>query len=331
VDLPDTFAPTPFEQTSAWFETNTFRAGQFDARTLARIKGQTRISVLIPAKNEQATVGHIVNTVRAELIDEIALVNEIIVIDSHSDDQTASVASAAGATVFHVDDILPSVGSRPGKGEAMWKALAVMSGDIGLYLDADVSQFSADFVVGLLGPLLHDPELVFTKAFYDRPWVATAAEDGGPSRSTGGGRVTELVARPLIGAYAPLLAGFVQPLAGECAFRADALRAIPFVSDYGVDIGLMIDVLARHGLQAMAQVDLGVRLHRHQNLAALSAMTDHVQSAFDLRVGDAAGAATRQGTVFVRDGERMRMTQRTTHTSLRPPMAEILRQAHAIT
>ncbi len=304
-----------------WFDTRTFRVAQFDAATLAAAKAGRRVSVLIPARDEEATVGDIVTTLRAELVDRVALVDEIIVVDSHSTDATAEVARAAGATVVHVDEIVPQVGSRTGKGEAMWKALAVMSGDIGIYLDADVQEFTADFVVGLLGPLLTDETIVFVKAFYDRPWAT------GTSRSSGGGRVTELVARPLILDRTPLLSGFVQPLAGECAFRVEALRSVPFVSDYGVDIGLMIDVLRDHGLDAMAQVDLGLRLHRHQDLAALSAMTQHVRAAFDLRVApDGRDEVVSTATIFRREGSEMRLVERTTTTVQRPPMNDVLRR-----
>jgi glucosyl-3-phosphoglycerate synthase len=304
---------------AGWFDTHTYRAQQFDPATLAAAKGQQRVSVLIPARDEEATVGAIVSTLRTELVERVPLVDEIIVVDSHSTDATADAARSAGATVFHVDEIVPQVGSRTGKGEAMWKALAVMTGDLGVYLDADVQGFTADFVVGLLGPLLTDDGLVFVKAFYDRPWSA------GTARSSGGGRVTELVARPLILERTPLLSGFVQPLAGECAFRAETLRAVPFVSDYGVDIGLMIDVLRDHGLSAMAQVDLGLRLHRHQDLAALSAMTQHVRAAFDLR-GEPGGTdeVTSTATLFRREGEQMQLVERTTTTVQRPPMDDVL-------
>ncbi|UUP14725.1 glucosyl-3-phosphoglycerate synthase [Aeromicrobium wangtongii] len=304
---------------STWFDTHTYRADQFDAATLVAAKGGRGISVLIPAKDEAATIGPIVTTLRTELMQQCALVDEIIVIDSHSADDTAAIARDAGAQVFHVDDLLPELGGRPGKGEAMWKALAVMSGDIGVYLDADVEDFTADFVTGLVGPLLLEEDLAFVKAFYDRPWSS------GPPRSSGGGRVTELVARPLILERAPRLAGFVQPLAGECAFRADVLRSIPFVSHYGVDIGLMIDVERREGLAAMAQVDLGLRRHRHQDLAALSAMTQHVRAAFDLRAEpDGPGVVESTAVVFARVGSRMQMSERTVTTAERPPMRDVL-------
>jgi len=301
-----------------WFATHTHRVDQFDAAELVAAKHGRRVSVLVPARDEAATVGAIVTTLRTQLVERLPLVDEIIVIDSHSTDGTADIARAAGAKVFHVDEVLPHLGGRPGKGEAMWKALAVMSGDIGLYLDADVTEFTADFVTGLLGPLLVDDDLVFVKAFYDRPWASGAA------RSSGGGRVTELVARPLILERVPQLSGFVQPLAGECAFRVEALRSIPFVSDYGVDIGLMIDIERGHGLTAMAQVDLGLRRHRHQDLVALSAMTQHVRAAFDLRV-DPDGPTLVESTavVFARDGGAMHMTERTTTTVLRPPLDDV--------
>jgi glucosyl-3-phosphoglycerate synthase len=302
-----------------WFDTHTYRVDQLDRAALVAAKGATRVSVLIPARNEADTVGAIVTTLRTELMDDVRLVDEIIVIDSHSTDGTADVARDAGATVFHVDDVVPHAGTRPGKGEALWKSLAVLSGDIGIYLDADVQDFTADFVVGLLGPLLLEDELVFVKAFYDRPWSS------GPPRSSGGGRVTELVARPLILERVPLLSGFVQPLAGECAFRVSAVIDLPYVSDYGVDIGLMIDVVRRHGLAAMAQVDLGLRRHRHQDLAALSAMAAHVQAAFDLRVDPGlAQEVERTAVTFRRDGDDMRLSERTTTTIVRPPMSEVL-------
>jgi glucosyl-3-phosphoglycerate synthase len=307
-----------------WFDRRTYTVADFDAASLVAAKGDRRVSVLIPARDEEATVGAIVATLRAELVERVALVDEIVVIDSHSSDATADVARAAGATVFHVDDVVPEVGGRVGKGEAMWKALAVMTGDVGLYLDADVQEFTADFVVGLLGPLLTDDSVVFVKAFYDRPWAS------GTARSSGGGRVTELVARPLILERAPLLAGFVQPLAGECAFRVEALRSVPFVSDYGVDVGLMIDVLRDHGLAAMAQVDLGLRLHRHQDLAALSAMTQHVRAAFDLRVEPSERTeVSSTATLFRREGTAMRLVERTTTTVQRPPMDDVLGSAAA--
>jgi glucosyl-3-phosphoglycerate synthase len=310
--LPDT-------DVKRWFGTHTYRAGQFDPASLAVAKGDRQVSVLIPAKDEAATVGAIVTTLRTELIDRLSLVDEVIVVDSHSTDSTADIARTAGAKVFHVDEILPHLGSRPGKGEAMWKALAVMTGDIGVYLDADVQEFTADFVIGLLGPLLLDDDLVFVKAFYDRPWSS------GPERSSGGGRVTELVARPLILDRAPQLSGFVQPLAGECAFRADVLRSIPFVSSYGVEIGLMIDVERAHGLSSMAQVDLGLRRHRHQDLVALSAMTQHVRAAFDLRAApDGPDVIESTAVVFARDGVTMGMSERTTTTVVRPAMDDIL-------
>ncbi|MET1038629.1 MAG: glucosyl-3-phosphoglycerate synthase [Aeromicrobium sp.] len=310
-------------EAARWFATHTYRAGQLDRAALVAAKGGTRVSVLIPARDEADTVGAIVATLRTELMDGVPLVDEIIVIDSHSTDGTAQVAREAGATVFHVDEIVPAAGTRAGKGEAMWKALAVMSGDVGIYLDADVQEFSADFVIGLLGPLLLQDELVFVKAFYDRPWSS------GPARSSGGGRVTELVARPLILDRVPLLSGFVQPLAGECAFRVEAVLDVPFVSDYGVDIGLMIDVVRNHGLAAMAQVDLGLRRHRHQDLVALSAMTQHVQAAVELRAEPGpAREVQNTAVVFRREGDDMQMSERTTTTVVRPPMREVLARLH---
>lgn len=304
-----------------WFASHTHKSASFPAETLVEHKGDLRVSVILPAKNEAETIGGIITSIRTSLVEALPLVDEIIVIDSHSSDDTTRIAIEAGAAVFHVDDILPALGSNPGKGEAMWKALAVMNGDIGIYLDADVLDFSPDFVTGLLGPMLMDNQLVFVKGFYDRPWNSPGA-----GQPTGGGRVTELVARPLILNRAPLLAGFVQPLAGECAFRFDALSAVPFVSGYGVDIGLMIDVADTHGLSAMAQVDLGVRKHSHQDLAALSAMAQHIHAAFELRCADSTVDSVSGNVVgFTRNTDAaMTMQARTEVTSQRPPMRDVL-------
>jgi glucosyl-3-phosphoglycerate synthase len=307
-------------EVAGWFATHTFDGTRFDAATLAEAKGSRSISVLIPAKDEADTVGAIIRTIRADLMHQVDLVDEVIVIDSHSTDGTAEAAEAAGATVFHVDDLLPQVGSRTGKGEAMWKALAVMGGDIGVYVDGDIEDFAADFVVGLVGPLLLDPELAFVKGFYDRPWTS-----GPAAQPAGGGRVTELVARRLVLDRVPLLAGFVQPLAGEYAFQRDAFMAVPYVSDYGVDIGLMVDVLRDRGLAAMAQVDLGSRIHRHQGLAALTVMAQQVHAAFDLRLApESIDTVASPSVSFARDSSgEMRLVPSTTTTSQRPPMRDI--------
>jgi glucosyl-3-phosphoglycerate synthase len=191
----------------------------------------------------------------------VGLVDEVLVVDDHSTDRTADVAAAAGAKVVAAEEVLPEYGEGHGKGEAMWKSLFVARGDLVVWCDADVRSFAPGYVSGLVGPLLEDPQVQFVKGFYERPLGA-----GGD----GGGRVTELLARPALALLFPDLAGVVQPLAGEYAGRRSALEQLPFVQGYGVDIGLLIDVARRFGPDAIAQVDLGVRLHRNRPLDELS-------------------------------------------------------------
>ena len=239
----------------------TFRTGEFDPARLVEAKGGQKISVCLPARDEQDTVGPIVKTIRTALMEVVPLVDEILVVDDHSSDDTAAVAAEAGAKVLSAHEILPDYGVGHGKGEALWKSLYAAQGDIIVWCDADVRDFDPAFVVGLIGPLLVRPDLVFVKGFYERP-----VEAGGDR----GGRVTELVARPIVSLLFPHLAPIIQPLAGEYAGRREALEQLPFVEGYGVDLGLLIDVAARFGLDAMAQVDLGTRIHRNRPLDELS-------------------------------------------------------------
>jgi glucosyl-3-phosphoglycerate synthase len=249
----------------AWFTRRTSVAGDWAVPRLvaAKARGRHRVSVVLPALDEEPTVGDIVDGIVA-LRDRTGLVDEIVVVDSGSVDDTAKVAADAGATVYHRDDILPHLGSYPGKGEVLWKALAATSGDLVMYVDADLTDFGEHYITGLLGPLLCDPTVLMVKAFYDRPLLDVSA--------AGGGRVTELMARPLLNALFPDLAGVVQPLAGEYAARRDLLEALPFAAGYGVETGLLIDAYRAYGLDAIAQVDLGGRTHGHQDTAALGRM-----------------------------------------------------------
>jgi glucosyl-3-phosphoglycerate synthase len=248
---------------AAWFRWRTSAAADWPVERLVAAKGDTVVSVVLPALDEEPTVGEIVARLR-DLAAETGLVDEIVVVDSGSVDRTAKVATRAGAIVHHRDDILPSGGSRPGKGEVLWKALAVTRGDILVYVDADLTDFRPHFVTGLLGPLLTDGTVELVKAFYDRPLLDVSA--------AGGGRVTELAARPLLNAYFPELAGVVQPLAGEYAARRSLLEALPFAAGYGVETGILVDTLSTRGLDVVAQVDLGERTHGHQDTAALGRM-----------------------------------------------------------
>ena len=242
----------------------------FDAGDLARGKTAS-VSIVIPARNEAPTVGQIV----ARVI-EHPLVDEVVVVDDHSGDGTADVAAAAGASVVRSAEVLTEHGEGPGKGQALWKGVACSNGDLVAFLDADVRDFSPHFVTGLVGPFLTDDRIGFVKAFYERPG------DGHPR---GGGRVTELVARPMLHLLFPDLACVVQPLAGEFAARRDVFRALPFVEGYGVDIALLIDATALLGAAGTAQVDLGVRVHRNRPLEDLGPMATVVLMTMLRRAG----------------------------------------------
>ena len=239
-----------------------FSHHDFDARRLAAQKDMAGLtaSLCIPARDEAATIGRIVETARRRLMESVPLLDEILVVDDHSTDGTAEVASAAGAKVVHSADVLPGAGPGSGKGDAIWKSLSASSGDLVAWVDGDITDFGPRFVTGLLGPLVAHPSVQFVKGFYRRPGGGRA----------GGGRVTELMARPVIARLFPALAGIVQPLAGEYAGRRDVLEALPIVCGWGVDLALLVDVVADHGLPALAQVDLGTRRHRHRPLDELS-------------------------------------------------------------
>ncbi len=244
-----------------------FAAGEFTAADLVEQKGATTVSVCLPARNEEATVGAIVEVVRNELMDKLGLVDEVIVMDDHSTDRTAAVAKDAGATVVACSDVLDHLGNQPGKGEALWKSLYVSTGDIVVWCDSDVANFGSHFISGLLGPLLIDNAIGYCKGFYHRPVGAD---------QRGGGRTTELVARPLIALLFPELVDIIQPLAGEYAGRREILERVPFVQGYGVEMGLLIDVCRLAGYDAIAQVDLGTRVHRNRPLHELSSQATEV-------------------------------------------------------
>jgi len=285
----------------------TFHHAEFTAEHLLAAKDGRVVSVCLPARNEQATVGAIVEILRRELVDRVALVDEIIVIDDHSTDRTADLATAAGAKVSQAEALLPEYGDGHGKGEAMWKSLFVSEGDLVVWCDADVRNFGPEYVVGLLGPLLTRSDIAFVKGFYERP-----LGEGG----NGGGRVTELVARPVIAVLFPELAPIVQPLAGEYAGRRDVLEQLAFVQGYGVDLGLLIDVCERYGAAAIAQVDLGTRIHRNRPLDELSPQAMSVlQTALRRAHPDLVSAAA----ILARPGLEPMIIDVTE----RPPLAEV--------
>jgi glucosyl-3-phosphoglycerate synthase len=307
-----------------WFRERTYSAAAFPLPELLAAKHGQRVSVVLPARDEAGTVGAIVRTVLAELVAP-GLVDEVVVVDSHSSDATAAVAAEAGATVVAQREVLPEYGDRPGKGEALWKSLAVTSGDLVVFLDADLVGFDAAYVRGLLGPLLTDSGVDFVKGMYERPLAA-----GNDVSPTGGGRVTELVARPLLNAFWPDLAGVVQPLGGEYAGRREVLERVPFVSGYGVEIGLLIDLLDAVGLDRLAQVDLGRRVHRHQGEEALGRMAHQIQlAAFRRleRVGRLAGPAPDPSLVqFGRVDGRFARREEQVDVFERPPFEGLARR-----
>jgi glucosyl-3-phosphoglycerate synthase len=285
----------------------------------AKQQAGTRISVVIPARNEQRTVGRVVAVLRQALITELPLVDEIVVMDSDSTDATGTVAARAGATVHRAKDVAPELGTFPGKGEALWKSLLVTGGDLLVFVDADLTRWGPHFVTGLLGPLLADPGVRLVKGFYER----VRTEDDG-STSTEGGRVTELVARPLLSLWWPELAGVVQPLAGEWAARRSLMESLSIPVGYGVELSTLLDTAARYGLDALAQVDLGSRAHKHQADHDLAVMAAELLVVAEARRDRPAPppetAALRQ---FVRENGAARPRFRPIPTRERPPLVTV--------
>ncbi|MFF7715474.1 glucosyl-3-phosphoglycerate synthase [Streptomyces sp. NPDC007988] len=306
------------EEVERWLARRSWSVADRPLDRLLSAKQDTTVSVVLPALNEEATVGEIVTVIRRELMtDVVPLVDELVVVDSGSTDRTAEVAARAGARVVHRDAILPRVPAVPGKGEVLWRSLLVTDGDIVCFVDADLKEFSADFVSGIVGPLLTDPEVQFVKAMYDRPLGDTPGQ---------GGRVTELVARPLLNLHWPQLAGFVQPLGGEYAARRSLLERLPFPVGYGVELGLLVDALHTVGLDALAQVDVGVRLHRHQDGQALGRMAAAIYRTAQLRLS--RGHLVRPAlTQFERGEDGFVPRTHAVDTEERPPMADIAEYA----
>jgi glucosyl-3-phosphoglycerate synthase len=251
----------------AWRKARSFHHSRYTA-DLLRSRTQ-RISVCLPARNCAATVGAIVELLVA--LRERDVIDEVVVIDGQSEDDTVAVAAGAGATVYRESELMREAGPVLGKGDAMWRALSVLKGDLVCYLDADLAQFSEHYVFGLLGPLIELDEVEFVKAFYRRPFRV-----GELSVPDGGGRVNHLLARPALAIFYPELAGVDQPLAGEVAARRSLLERIPFTTGYGVEIAMLLDTYAQIGLDGMAQVDLDLHHNAHQPLLALSPMAYEV-------------------------------------------------------
>ncbi|MFF5923006.1 glucosyl-3-phosphoglycerate synthase [Streptomyces flavochromogenes] len=306
------------EEVERWLDRRSWSVADRPLERILAAKRNTKVSVVLPALNEEATVGDIVAVIRRELMTEaVPLVDELLVIDSGSTDRTAEVAAAAGARVVARDAILPRIPAVPGKGEVLWRSLMVTTGDVVCFIDADLRDFSADFVSGIVGPLLTDPDVDFVKAMYDRPFGDTPGQ---------GGRVTELVARPLLNLHWPQLAGFVQPLGGEYAARRSLLERLPFPVGYGVELGLLVDALHTVGLDALAQVDVGVRKHRHQDGQALGRMAAAIYRTAQLRLS--RGHLVRPRLTQFERGERgFEPRTYAVDTEERPPMADIVEYA----
>ena len=247
----------------------THRWDDWSLAELLEAKGEHRVSLVVPARNEEGTVGEVVARTREALMETVALVDELVVIDSDSTDTTFAVATDAGAAVHRSKEIRPDLGSHPGKGEAMWKSLFVTTGDLIVFMDADLLDWDTHFVPGLLGPLLTNAQTSLVKGFYERPGA-----DG-----LQGGRVTELVARPWLALRHPDLAALVQPLAGEWAVRRSLFESLSVPTGYAVELAALVDTARLHGVEAIAQVDLGLRSHSQQPLLDLGAMATQILAA----------------------------------------------------
>jgi glucosyl-3-phosphoglycerate synthase len=312
-----------------WFASRSFHHSQFsDVTGLARRKRElgVSVSVVLPCREVAATIPAVAAEIEA-VNDQARLVDQAIAIDAGSRDGTADAARRAGLEVYDENELMVSFGPTAGKGDAMWRALAVATGDVVVYLDADSANFTRHFVYGLLGPLLTDTRVRFAKATYHRPFRAP-----GGAIVDEAGRVTELAAKPLLALFHPELSGFGQPLAGELAAARTVLESIPFRTGYGVEVAMLIDVLKCAGLDAMAQVDLGTRVNRSQPLLALAPMAYEVLLAVVARlerdgrmatgheIASPAGLATYLRAVHEPAG--VRLERRRMELVERPPMAQ---------
>jgi glucosyl-3-phosphoglycerate synthase len=281
----------------------TFDHSEFEPSALLACKRES-VTVCLPTRETAATIGRVVAEIDA--LRDLGLVDQLIVVDADSADGTAATAHAAGAEVFSEDELMADHGPARGKGDAMWRALSVATGEIVVYLDGDVHDFGSHYVTGLLGPLLTSSKVEFAKGFYRRPLTIDSVEI-----EDGGGRVTELTAKPLLELLAPDLAAFRQPLAGEVAARRPLLEAIPYATGYGVEIAMLVDVWRARGLDRMAQVGLGSKRNAHQSLAQLGGMAREVIEALFAHAGEDIALS-------LPPSARRRL-------ETRPPMAELTR------
>jgi glucosyl-3-phosphoglycerate synthase len=315
-----------------WFEQRSFHHQDFSSLVTAGAAiTRPAVTLILPTREVADTIGPILDTV-IRLNDRCGLVDQVLVVDADSADGTAAIARAHSAEVYSENELLSEYGPAQGKGDAMWRALSVARGDIVMFADADTRDFGEHFIYGTIGPLLTMPGIRFSKAAYRRPF--TSHERSVPD---GGGRVTELMAKPLLNLFFPELTGFVQPLAGEFAAARDLLLRTPFLTGYGVEIAILIDMLAEAGLPAMAQVDLGSRQNRHQSLRDLTRMSSAVLRALARRVPalDYAVSAPRPPGLWdlpapetylhaVAASDGLRLDEHLTELLERPPLSELL-------
>lgn len=309
-----------------WFAQNTFHSEEFaDLEYLLRLKEKqgVTVSIALPALNEEKTIGNVIGTLKRTLMDEVPLVDEIVLVDSNSDDRTVEIAREYGIPIHIHQQVLPDLGAHAGKGEALWKSLYVTRGDIVVWVDTDITNIHPRFVYGLIGPLLKHPHIQYVKGFYQRP---IAVDD--KLHGVGGGRVTELVARPILNLFYPELSGIIQPLSGEYAGRRTALEQVPFFSGYGVETGLLIDLFEKYGLNGLAQTDLEVRVHYNQPLLGLSKMSFAILQVFIARLEKRYGIqildkANRSMKTIIHEPERFGLEINHIEDIERPPMATL--------
>ena len=309
-----------------WLEKNTFHHGEFwDILKLVEEKERKNltISLCIPTLNEEKTIGKEVLILRSELMERYPLIDEFAVIDSGSQDNTLEVAGNYGADTYLASDILPEVGDKRGKGENLWKAIHQLKGDIICYVDADITNIHPRFVYGLVAPLIHRDEIQYVKAFYDRPLNYSSG-----LRPSGGGRVTEILTRPLFSLFYPELTNVIQPLSGEYAARRDVLEIIPFPIGYGVETSHLLDLYDKFGLEAFGQTDLDRRVHRNQTTNALGKMSFGILQTFINRlhaqgkINHLPDMETFYRRFEVEDGAYRQIVQQVIEEE-RPPMVEI--------
>src|SRR6056297_1875130 len=311
---------------STWLKRNTYHHTAFaelEDLVAQKQKQGLSISLCIPTLNEEATIGKEIILFRSELMSRYPLLDEIAVIDSGSTDDTVSVARSFGADVYLAEEILPELDPKKGKGENLWKAIYQLKGDIIVYIDADIKNIHPRFAYGLIAPLVYRKEIQYVKAFYDRPLAFSQG-----IRPSGGGRVTEILIRPLFSLFFPELTGLIQPLSGEYAVRREVLEAIPFPIGYGVETSHLLDVYTRWGMSAFAQTDLDQRVHRNQQTRSLGRMSFGILQTFLSRLEklEIIGELPQVSTILRQFQVKDQLFETVEHEIVeeeRPPMVEI--------